>query len=114
MRGKNKVWTDVISRPARLLVQGLTLAGVVTGTVAFASFDKSVDLVVDGQHQKVHAFGDTVGDVLRSEGLRVGGHDIVSPAPSATPNSPSAGSQTKRSSFSCRTRPISVKAAVRR
>jgi uncharacterized protein YabE (DUF348 family) len=73
----------VISRPTRLIVQGLTLAGVVASTVAFASFDKSVDLVVDGRHQNVHAFGDTVQDVLSSEGVRVGGHDIVSPAPSA-------------------------------
>src|SRR3954468_7962991 len=77
------VWTNVISRPTRLLVQGLALAGVVTGTVAFASFDKSVDLTVDGQHHQVHAFGDTVQDVLSSEGLKVGQHDLVSPAPSA-------------------------------
>jgi uncharacterized protein YabE (DUF348 family) len=61
----------------------LTLAGVVASTVAFASFDKSVDLVVDGRHQNVHAFGDSVQDVLSSEGVRVGGHDIVSPAPNA-------------------------------
>ena len=61
----------------------MTLAGVVASTVAFASFDKSVDLVVDGRHQNVHAFGDSVQDVLSSEGVRVGGHDIVSPAPNA-------------------------------
>ncbi|WP_426565803.1 ubiquitin-like domain-containing protein [Angustibacter sp. McL0619] len=73
----------MISRPTRLLIQGLTLAGVVASTVAFASFDKSVDLVVDGQHRNVHAFGDTVQDVLSSEGVQVGGHDIVSPAPAA-------------------------------
>jgi resuscitation-promoting factor RpfB len=73
----------VISRPTRLIVQGLTLTGLVAGTVAFASFDKSIDLVVDGQHQSVHAFGDTVGDVLTSEGIRVGEHDLVSPAPTS-------------------------------
>jgi uncharacterized protein YabE (DUF348 family) len=83
VRGCYDVWTAVISRPTRLIVQGLALTGLVAGTVAFTSFDKSIDLVVDGQHRSVHAFGDTVGDVLRSEGITVGGHDIVSPEPSA-------------------------------
>lgn len=82
VRGCYDVWTAVISRTTRLLVQGLALTGLVAGTVAFTSFDKSVDLVVDGQHRSVHAFGSTVGDVLRSEGISVGGHDIVSPSPS--------------------------------
>ncbi len=67
-----------------MIVQGLTLTGLVAGTVAFTSFDKSVDLVVDGHHQSVHAFGSTVGDVLSSEGITVGDHDIVSPS-SSTP-----------------------------
>jgi uncharacterized protein YabE (DUF348 family) len=84
VRGCYYVWTTVISRTTRLIVQGLALTGLVAGTVAFASFDKSIDLVVDGQHRSVHAFGGTVGDVLRSEGITVGGHDIVSPAPSAS------------------------------
>ena len=82
VRGCYDVWTAVISRTARLIVQGLALTGLVAGTVAFTSFDKSVDLVVDGQHRSVHAFGSTVGDVLRSEGISVGGHDLVSPSPS--------------------------------
>jgi resuscitation-promoting factor RpfB len=82
VRGCYDVWTAVISRPIRLIVQGLALTGLVAGTVAFTSFDKSIDLVVDGQHRSVHAFGDTVGDVLRSEGITVDGHDIVSPSPS--------------------------------
>ena len=83
MRGCYDVWTAVISRTTRLLVQGLALTGLVAGTVAFTSYDKSIDLVVDGQHRSVHAFGSTVGDVLRSEGISVGGHDIVSPSPSS-------------------------------
>jgi uncharacterized protein YabE (DUF348 family) len=82
VRGCYDVWTAVISRTTRLIVQGLALTGLVAGTVAFTSFDKSVDLVVDGQHRSVHAFGSTVGDVLRSEGITVDGHDIVSPSPS--------------------------------
>lgn len=73
----------MISRPTRLIAQGLTLTGLVAGTVAFASYDKSVDLVVDGKHRQVHAFGSSVADVLRSEGVQVGQHDLVSPAAGA-------------------------------
>lgn len=81
MRGPDDDWTDVFSRPTRLVVQGLTLTGVVVGSVAFAGFDKSVRLTVDGRTRTVHAMGGSVADVLAGEGLRVGGHDIVSPAP---------------------------------
>ncbi len=74
------VWIFVLSRSARLIAQGVALGGVVAGTVAFASFDKSVEVTVDGRTTAVHAFGSTVADVLRSEGITVGPHDLVSPA----------------------------------
>ncbi|WP_460445998.1 ubiquitin-like domain-containing protein [Angustibacter aerolatus] len=65
----------------RLGLQALALLGVVGGTAAFAGLDHSVELVVDGRARTVHAFGGTVADVLASEDVSVGGHDIVSPAP---------------------------------
>ena len=80
MPGCVDVWIFVLSRSARLIAQGVALTGVVAGTVAFASFDKAVALSVDGRSSQVHAFGSTVDDVLRSEGVRVGRHDLVSPA----------------------------------
>ena len=70
----------MLSRSARLIARGLALSGVVVGTVAFAGYDKSVGLTVDGRTTDVHAFGSTVGDVLRSEGVTVGAHDLVSPS----------------------------------
>ena len=70
-------------RPLRLLAQGGALLGVVAGTVAFASFDKSVTLTVDDHTQTVHAFASNVGDVLSSQGIRLDSHDLVSPSPSA-------------------------------
>jgi uncharacterized protein YabE (DUF348 family) len=73
----------VLSRPLRLAAQALALTGLVAGTAAFASFDKSVDLTVDGRTSTVHAFGGTVADVLADQGISVGEHDIVSPAPTA-------------------------------
>jgi resuscitation-promoting factor RpfB len=83
VRGRYDVWTHVFSRPTRLIVQGVTLVGVVAGTVAFASADKSVKLTIDGKTRTVHAWGGSVAAVLASEGLQVGGHDIVSPSPEA-------------------------------
>jgi resuscitation-promoting factor RpfB len=65
------------------MAQGGALLGVVAGTVAFTSFDKSVTLTVDGHTSSVHAFAGSVRDVLAHEGLTVGPHDLVSPAPSA-------------------------------
>ncbi|MFL6098610.1 MAG: ubiquitin-like domain-containing protein [Actinomycetales bacterium] len=70
-------------RPVRLAVQGGALLGVVAGTVAFTSFDKSVVLTVDGHTSSVHAFGTSVHDVLADKGITVGPHDLVSPSPSA-------------------------------
>ena len=71
----------MLSHTARLIAQGVALSGVVVGSAAFASFDKSLDLTVDGRTSAVHAFGPDVGAVLRSEGITVGEHDIVSPSP---------------------------------
>jgi resuscitation-promoting factor RpfB len=81
--GRIKVWTYVLSRPLRLAAQAVALTGLVAGTAAFASFDKSVDLTVDGRTSTVHAFGGTVADVLADQGISVGEHDIVSPSPAA-------------------------------
>jgi uncharacterized protein YabE (DUF348 family) len=71
-------------RPLRLLAQGGALLGVVAGTVAFASYDKSVTLTIDGHAQSIHAFGSSMGDMLASKHITVGPHDLVSPAPSAS------------------------------
>jgi uncharacterized protein YabE (DUF348 family) len=81
--GRIKVWNYVLSRPLRLAAQAVALTGLVAGTAAFASFDKSVDLTVDGRTSTVHAFGGTVGDVLADQGISVGEHDIVSPSPTS-------------------------------
>ncbi len=73
----------MLSRSARLVIQGTTVVGLIAGTAAFASYDKAVKLTVDGKSRTVHAWGSSVADVLASENLTVTGHDIVSPAPQA-------------------------------
>ncbi|MDQ2750576.1 MAG: ubiquitin-like domain-containing protein [Actinomycetota bacterium] len=60
---------------------GAVLAGLVGGTVAWGSVDKTVNLVVDGQAKQVHTTASRVSDVLDDAGYHVGVHDLVAPAP---------------------------------
>ena len=53
---------------------------LVAGAVAFAHFDKSVMLSVDGKTSAVRLFGSTVGDVLAKQDIKIGPHDVVAPA----------------------------------
>jgi resuscitation-promoting factor RpfB len=69
--------------PIRRIVQGAVLVSLVAGAVAFSQADKSVTLSVDGKTSAVHTFGSTVGDVLASQKITVGPHDVVAPAVSA-------------------------------
>jgi len=63
-------------------VAGFALAGVIGGTVAWASVDdsKTVNLKVDGQSKKIHTTAKTVGSALQKAGYPVGAHDVVAPA----------------------------------
>ena len=59
---------------------GAVLAGVVGGTVAWTTMDKTVHLVVDGHDRTVHTTASNVGEVLRDAGFRPGPHDLLAPA----------------------------------
>ncbi|MFC8503420.1 ubiquitin-like domain-containing protein [Pedococcus sp. NPDC057267] len=56
---------------------------LVAGAVGVSHLDKSVTLSVDGKTSTVHAFGSTVGDVLKKEDITIGDHDVVAPSPSS-------------------------------
>jgi uncharacterized protein YabE (DUF348 family) len=58
----------------------LSLTG---GGAAAVAMDKSVTVDVDGQEHTVRTYAGTVGEVLRSEGLAPGAHDMLSPSPNA-------------------------------
>lgn len=58
------------------------LAALAIGAGIYTAYDKKVTLVVGGHSKTVHAFGDTVADVLSKEGIRVGAHDVVAPGAS--------------------------------
>jgi uncharacterized protein YabE (DUF348 family) len=54
----------------------LVLAGT---TFGYANLNKSVTLSVDGQASQVRTSADTVGALLKSEGIAVSNHDVVAP-----------------------------------
>ncbi|MET7288611.1 ubiquitin-like domain-containing protein [Streptomyces sp. NPDC005573] len=67
----------------RLLPQALVVAFLAGGTTAFVVKDKAVELSVDGRPRTLHTFADDVTELLAEEGVRVGAHDMVAPAPGA-------------------------------
>ncbi|MFI0988852.1 resuscitation-promoting factor [Streptomyces exfoliatus] len=65
----------------RLVPQALVVAFLAGGTSAFVADDKAVRLSVDGVPRTLHTFADDVHELLAEEGVAVGAHDIVAPAP---------------------------------
>jgi uncharacterized protein YabE (DUF348 family) len=70
----------LLSRPLRHAVQGAAALAVAAGSVAVAHYDKAVQVSVDGQASSVHVMGSTVADVLDTEKIAVGPHDVVVPS----------------------------------
>lgn len=64
-------------------VQGLVLAALLGGVTAYVTFEKTVNISVDGSMRQIHSFAGTVGAALASDNVTTGGHDLVTPAPSA-------------------------------
>jgi uncharacterized protein YabE (DUF348 family) len=73
-----------VLRSVKYGLYGAVLAGVVSGTVAWQSVDKTVHLVVDGNASSVHTTQSRVSDVLAAKGYAVGPHDIVAPRADAS------------------------------
>ncbi|MCT9079923.1 resuscitation-promoting factor [Streptomyces fulvoviolaceus] len=65
----------------RLLPQALVVAFLAGGTTAFVAKDKAIELSVDGKPRTLHTFADDVTELLAEEGVEVGAHDVVAPAP---------------------------------
>ncbi|WP_329272872.1 ubiquitin-like domain-containing protein [Streptomyces sp. NBC_01451] len=65
----------------RLLPQALVVAFLAGGTTAFVAKDKAIELNVDGKPRTLHTFADDVTELLADEGVEVGAHDVVAPAP---------------------------------
>jgi uncharacterized protein YabE (DUF348 family) len=65
----------------RLLPQALVVVFLAGGTSAFVANDKAIELSVDGRPRTLHTFADDVSELLADEGVKVGAHDMVAPAP---------------------------------
>jgi resuscitation-promoting factor RpfB len=67
-------------RALTVMIAAVTLAVVATGA-GYATMSKTVTLSLDGRAQEVRVLGDTVADVLASQNIHVGKHDVVVPSP---------------------------------
>ncbi|MDW6060389.1 ubiquitin-like domain-containing protein [Streptomyces sp. FXJ1.4098] len=67
----------------RLLPQALVVAALAGGTSAFVAEDKAVRLSVDGSTRTLHTYAGDVAELLADEGVDVGAHDLIAPAPEA-------------------------------
>ncbi|MFI1764289.1 ubiquitin-like domain-containing protein [Streptomyces sp. NPDC020800] len=65
----------------RLLPQALVVAFLAGGTTAFVAEDKTIELSVDGRQRTLHTFADDASELLAAEGVHVGEHDRIAPAP---------------------------------
>ncbi|TGB08436.1 DUF348 domain-containing protein [Streptomyces palmae] len=65
----------------RLLPRTLVVAALAGGTCAFVSQDRAVTLEVDGTGRTLHSYADTVEELLTEQGVALGAHDEVTPAP---------------------------------
>jgi uncharacterized protein YabE (DUF348 family) len=60
------------------------ILAMAAGGAAYFQLEKRLTLVVDGTPHPVRTFGATVSDLLEAEGLALGHHDEVRPAPRAS------------------------------
>jgi uncharacterized protein YabE (DUF348 family) len=68
------------SRPLMIALAGVVVLAVAGSTWGYSALSKTVTLSLDGRSQEVTAFGGTVGDVLKSEGIEVSDRDVVAPS----------------------------------
>ena len=80
---RRKLWSTgrADSSVRRLLPQALVVAFLAGGTTAFVAKDKAIELTVDGKPRTLHTFADDVDELLAQQGVDVGAHDVVAPAP---------------------------------
>lgn len=75
-----RLLTTSSSRPRLFVALATVVALAVGGTLAgYATLTSSYRLSVDGETREVTSTGDTVGEVLASEGIEITEHDLVAP-----------------------------------
>jgi len=64
----------------RPVLLGLFVIALIGGNTSYAMSARTVSITVDGKEQRVTTHADTVGGVLASAKLSIGGHDLLAPA----------------------------------
>jgi uncharacterized protein YabE (DUF348 family) len=77
---RRKLARVIRSKAALAGAGAVALAAVVGTTVGYASMSKDITLNVDGHIEEVSADGDTVGQVLKDQGISLRSHDEVAPS----------------------------------
>lgn len=67
------------SRIALVALSSVVVLAVAGSALGYQALSTSVTLTVDGKDREVRAMGGTVAEVLESEGIEVGAHDVVAP-----------------------------------
>jgi uncharacterized protein YabE (DUF348 family) len=68
-----------LSKTALIALGAVAVLAVAGATVGYSALSTKVTVSLDGEPREVSAMGDTVGEVLESEDIEVGEHDIVAP-----------------------------------
>ena len=76
---RSRIVTLSKSKAVLATLVAVIVVAVGGSTMGYAALSKSVTLSLDGQAQTVSAMGDTVGEVLESEGIELTDKDLVAP-----------------------------------
>ncbi|WP_272496320.1 resuscitation-promoting factor [Nocardioides sp. B-3] len=76
---RSRIVTLSKSKAVLATLVAVIVVAVGGSTIGYAALSKSVTLSLDGQAQTVSAMGDTVGEVLASEGIELTDKDLVAP-----------------------------------
>ncbi len=71
-------------KSAKFCLYGVVLAGVVGGTAAWATTDKTVSVSIDGQVRTIHTRAGTVGGALHDADISIDAHDALAPGVDAS------------------------------
>ena len=87
--GQHHPWSTVQRASLNKITRSKAVLGGLTGAVVvavaatgvgYAAMSKTVTVSVDGHTHQVRTFGDSVGDVLADQHIRLGSHDVVAPS----------------------------------
>ena len=77
---RSKITRLTKSKTALAVMVSAVVLALAATSVGYAAMSKTVTLSVDGKTRQVNTLDGTVADVLHSQGISVGSHDVVAPS----------------------------------